>query len=158
MWLFQYDQCAVALTVGSVMGVNRWGTGSPIFSECLKAWKPAIVRLSTLVLSLPLFLVGNVLGSGGLRPAPLWGACNAPRPQQWPAACSSFIFPSNGPPHPFYHRSTPLGSVLHGTILNYLIYIGHYRGQLIRQPIKWHNLRLSHLGPISLLLQCYWSM
>ena len=29
-----------------------------------------------------------------------------------------------------------VGAVLHGTILNYIIFIGHYRGQPIQQPIK----------------------
>ena len=29
-----------------------------------------------------------------------------------------------------------IGSVLRGTILNYVIFIGRYRGQQIQQPIK----------------------
>ena len=35
-----------------------------------------------------------------------------------------------------------VGSVLRGTILNYVICIGHYRGQRIQQPIKMTLFRI----------------
>ena len=35
-----------------------------------------------------------------------------------------------------------VGSILRGTMLNYVIVIGHYRGQPIQQPIKMTSLRI----------------
>ena len=45
-----------------------------------------------------------------------------------------------------------VGTVLHGTIVNDVISVGHCHGQPIQQLIKRRHLRLSHVGPILLLL------
>ena len=58
----------------------------------------------------------------------------------------------------YTHRSTirqgavslTVGSVLRGTIVNDVIFIGQYRGQPIQRPINtWRNLGLSYVGPRS---------
>ena len=59
--------------------------------------------------------------------------------------------PAKRSPSTHTHRwalGLTVGSVIRGTILNYIIFIGHYRGQPIQQAIK-----MSHERPILTLVQ-----